>query len=536
MADKDINIRVKAPGVDQVRQQINETAAALAKIPTLAQDINRSTDKAFAAGLETIKENATGASDGTKKLAADAGILSQAFSALKDHLTGLITGFAAFGAFRMARSLLQFFDDLKTKADEAVKKNMELRKSYEDLFEVMNQFTGKGRTETILQTEKLLAETATPAEVGKPAIEEYARQFGGQMKPEDYQAGIRQTLSYAARHGGAATPELIQLMRGFGKNTPTQQGDFMRMITATGGQAGMTDQEVVDTLGRSAPSSRAMGMAPEQTLAMIAALSAGEIGRNKTAMPATTIEAMANPNAEAIKKLGIAGASPNEIFTAVQQRSAGMSAQDKYKMLQSVYGDTGAKGVFKLMPGVAAITPVSPAADAAERAAYEQTPEGQQARTDAGNRIIDQDITSEERVMEQIRSIGKTNQARRRRRFPYQQRYSEMTTLKGGNALLEYAAFDLWKESLSPQQRAAYHKQFSEYSVQASSFGGIAEGPSSEEQAWGKMSPAQRLAELRSVNVSQNAAGGVSITNNNNTIFNQTPPGASPSISPEDTY
>jgi hypothetical protein len=480
MADKDINIRVKAPGVDQVRQQINETAAALAKIPTLAQDINRSTDKAFANGLKEIGDNSEKAVVGTNNLKAETGILADAFNMVKSSLTGLLTGLAAFGTIRIGKAVIQFFDDLHKRQDEAVKKNETLRKSYEDLFEVLGRFDEQGRKQTVMETETLLAETSTSSEVGKPALEEYARQFKGKMSSADYQAGQKQMLGYAQMHGGMATPDLIQLMRGEGMNTTQQQDEFMRTIMGVGKESGLTDRDIIDAYGKSAPGARAMGMNPYQTLAMISTISAGEIGRNKTALPTATIDAMAAPNEDAMEKLGITGQNPNEIYSSVSNKASGMSAQDRYKLLQSVYGDFAAKGVYKLMPGgVKPILPVSAAAAAKEREDFEGTLEAKRNKVDALNNQLKSQTTIEEETI----SRASSRMDEMRSKFAITHPWTDL-----GLSILPLP--HIYKDALA----AKFYQ---------------GDNPNS-------------------VSVINN--------NNNNTYFNQTPPGASPSISPEDTY
>jgi hypothetical protein len=397
MPDKDINIHIGAPGAARTQEQIDSVARSLGKVGSVAEDINKSTDAAFADGLKRIEKIAKGAATGTGKLTSEVGVLGRAFTMLRSHLTGLIAGFIAFGTISIGKGILKFFDDLKTRQDGAVKANEALRKSYQDLFEVMNQFGEQGRKQTVMATEKLLTETSTSAEVGMPAIEEYIRQFKSSMTPADYQAGVRQMLSYANRHGGAATPDLIQLMRGYEMNTPAQQGEFMRKITAAGGQAGLTDREMIDALGRAAPGARAMGMSPEETLSIVAAVAAGEIGRNKTAMPATVLDAMAAPNAEALKKYRIGGETPGDISSAIAKKAADLSASNRYKMLQAVYGDSAAKGVYKIMTGgVVPVSPISEAADKAEQAEYEQTIEAKLNKVDAANRRMNANTSKEE--------------------------------------------------------------------------------------------------------------------------------------------
>lgn len=363
--DRELNIHVKVPGVEQAKTDLDKLAQSA---DNLGAVVDQSTKKQ---------------SQSIKNTAVETGLLGNAFNLAKSHLGGLVTGMIAFGAIKIGRAVIDFFDDLIKKQEEAINKAESVRNRYKNLFEISGQFTEQGRRQTIQETEKLLQETGTSSAVGLPAIEEYTRQFKDQMKPDEYQSGIRQVLGYTARHGGEAMPDLIQLMRGYEMNTPAQQGEFMRTISAAAKQSGMTDSEMINLLGKSAPSSKAMGMSPNQTLSLLSSLAEGEIGRNKTMMPASTIDAMASPQSDALKKYHITGKTPAEVYMETQQKAMSMSPQDRYAMLQDIYGGS-AKGVSKLMlGGVAPIQPTSESLDSAEQQDYLLTAEAKRAKMEA---------------------------------------------------------------------------------------------------------------------------------------------------------
>ena len=214
-------------------------------------------------------------------------------------------GFAAIIAAvsTLAGKISQFFSDFKNRCDEAVGSLQNVRKGFESVFEAMGAFDEKSRKGITADTINLLKKVSVSQEVGLPVISEYTRQFqglvkSGQLSPEQYQQGLEGMLGFAARHAGAATPELITLMAGLGMKTPEQQGTFRRQISAVASNAGLTTEEIVDVLGRATPTAMTMGWKTDEMLNYIGILTAGEVGRQRLTLPTATLEALVHPKLE----------------------------------------------------------------------------------------------------------------------------------------------------------------------------------------------------------------------------------------------
>jgi hypothetical protein len=527
MADKDINIHVRAPGAAETKQQLDKTAE----------------------GVRGMGASVEGAGKKTS-------VASAAFSGFLRFFTA--AGFIALLA-NTARKVTEFFDNLHRRVNEAVKDAENMRQAYSGLFEAMGAYSEAERKKVVKDALSVMSETMTPQAAGIPNIERYTRQFKGQMRPDDYQAGLRNVLSYAARHGGAATPELIDMMRGYGMTTAAQQSEFMRTVSAGSVAAGMTDEEIISAMGRAAPSARAIGMSPQETISTISALAAGETGRNKTAMPAMVIEAMSGPNADALKKYGVAGKTPTEISENVRKKMQGLSAEDRYKMLSDIYGAGAVKGVYKMITsGAPAIVPVSEAADRAEREQYNQTLEAQAAQSAAEAEKQKQDITPSEVSQENVSKIGEQYQKNLQRRHPIRQFWREMWRTKEYEK--ENAAYRLWLENLTPAEKESidaevtrrrgfagktvlrslslrpsvgmskFYINFTPFLAPAQVFYG------NEEQYYDELlTPQQRQQQVIRANQRQtDTDGSVNITHNNNTYITQTPPAARSRVEPND--
>jgi hypothetical protein len=314
-------------------------------------------------------------------------------------------------------------------------------------------------------------------------------------------------------------------------NTPQQQSEFMRTVGAAAAQAGMTDEDVITALGRAAPSARAMGMSPQETISTIAALAAGETGRNKTAMPAAVIEAMASPQNEGLKKHGITGQTPNEISEGVRKKSQGMTDQARYEMLADIYGAGAVKGVYKLMTsGAPAVVPVSEAADAAERETFKQTMEFRSAQTGAKGRGIITQTTSEAEYNAHVREIGRSEQERNAVENPIEEGFSEYAADKlfiPSTWIQNWAAEKAWAESLTDDQKKEILRQVQrEHRIKRM--------PNPKEpdydysirdllqQRWRDMTPQQQFESSTGGNTTYHQH------NYNNIYFNQTPPDARP--------
>jgi len=201
---KDVNIHIKATGGAEAKQQLEGVAQGAQKVGTGVQDM------------------------GTKALIGS-GWVQKALSFLAGPL-----GFAGIaGAIAgVTIKAAKFFDDIKTRSDEAVQQVQQIRNAYAELFQVMNEFSEKGRQALTLETTALLKKTAVTQQVGLPIITAYARTFEktGLMTGPQYQQGLEEMLRYAGRQGAGAVPEMIELMAGWEMITPQEQGAFRRMV------------------------------------------------------------------------------------------------------------------------------------------------------------------------------------------------------------------------------------------------------------------------------------------------------------------
>jgi len=503
MSDKDINIHVKTPGAGEAKQQLDKTAEGVRGLGTTVQGSG-------------------------EKAGSASGKWSLFFS--------LFAGVAIAAAIR---GVVGFFDKIKEKADMAINKADEVRKAYEGLFEAFGAYDEKSRKGIVKKTEQLLLGTGTPGQVGYPTVEKYARQFKEVMPAADYDVGLRNALSYAARHGGTATPELIDLMRGYGMTTAKQQSEFIRTVGAAATQSGMTDEDIITALGRAAPSARAMGWSPQETISKVAALAAGETGRNKSAMPSTVIEAMASPQNEGLKKYGITGQTPNEIIEGVRKKSQGMSAQARYKMLEDIYGAGAVKGVYKLMTvGAPTVAPVSEAADRAEQESYMQTMEARDAQAKAKSKQFITQTKTSAQYAEDVREMGRAAAAANATKNPKEQGVLDLMGYLIPNAMAEWAAYKKWEESLSDEQRESIQGQVKQFrgthGRNIQNFG----DPATQEYWYRMITPQIRFKELTQPEQNQDIPGGGPITINyhydNSMRINERIPDARSRIDPND--
>lgn len=432
---KDVNIHVKTTGTRQTKQEL--------------EGVGRSAEQM---GSKT----------------------SRAANWIKDGLKALIgpLGFAAIAASLAAASakVAKFFDELKKRSDEAVRDNQTLRNSFTALFEAMDAFDERSRQQVTKDVAALLKETAVSKEIGLPIINAYTRQFramvkSGQLTEEQYQRGLRGMLGYGERHGGAETAELIALMAGWGMVTPEQQGAFRRQIAAGAAASGLTDAELIGALGRGMPTVKAMRWTPEQAVATIATLAAGEVGRQKMGLPATTLQGLLAPQETNLAKYGIsAKATPQEILTQLQQMRGQMSQQAFMTMLTDIYGTTAAAGVSKLLTaprgGISealalAAGPEGIRLEQEEERVSRQTLERRDARAKA--RVMEEklDVTLKEQYEEDIREIGEEIRKTRKRRKPIRQWLEDLRTW-GEEKEKEYAAFRAWYENLPADEREKF--------------------------------------------------------------------------------
>jgi hypothetical protein len=474
---KEVNIHVKTTGAQQSKQEIDGVAQSAEKLGQTTEQMGAKTSRASSWIM-----------DGLKSLIGPLG-----FAAIATTL--------AHAAIKVA----QFFDNLKTRCDEAVSNVQGIRKEFTELFEAMDAFDERSRKKVTLETTKLLKETSVSKEIGLPIVNAYTRQFrgmveSGQLTEEQYQQGLKETLGYGERHGGAATAELITLMRGWGIATPEQQGAFRRQITVGADVSGQTEAELIEELGRSVPTAKAMGWTPAQAIEAVAVIAAGEIGRKKTSLPATTMQGLLSPQLANVAKYGISekiAQDPQQLLMQLQQKRGQMDQRALTKMLTDIYGDEAALGVSKLLTApkggirkalIYETTPEAAAAEQKEEQTSRETLERQSAKTAAAAREIELDTTSKEEYEKRIREIGKAYQKVLQRREYYRQWIREFITIGEKNEE-EDAARRKWMKLLTPKEKAAIEKKYL----------GYLEGNKSQyEQAWEETPLRERYEVLTS--------------------------------------
>jgi len=461
---KDVNIHVKSTGTQQVKQELSGVGRS-------AEQMGSRTKRAS----NWIKE-------GLKSLVGP-------------------LGFAAIATALAAASLkvAKFFDNLKTLCDEAVRNVQGLRKEFAELFEAMDAYDERSRRQITKQTVALLKETAVSKEIGLPIINAYTRQYrdmveSGQLTEAQYQQGLKGMLGYGERHGGVATAELVALMRGWGIVTPEQQGVFRRQISAGAAASGLTDAELIGALGRGMPTIKAMGWTPTQAVETIATIAAGEVGRKRASLPATTLQGLIAPQLTNIAKYGISekiAQDPQQLLMQLQSMRGQMDQQKYTRMLVEIYGNEAAAGVSKLLTasrgGIReAITQAATAEGAAAEQREEQTSRETEERllAKAEAAVIEEnlDVTTREQYEEKIRRIGKARRERLKRREPVRQWIREFFTI-GEEAEYEEAARRKWMESLTPEESAAIEEEYLGYAQRY-------------ERAWREMTPQERYEGL----------------------------------------
>jgi len=501
---KDINIHLKTRGTQQAKQELDEAGKSVEKIGEKTEQTGRKTGRASAWIVGSLKKIGT-------------------------------LGFLAIGTAIAAAAgkVAKFFDTVKTRSDEAVREVQEIRAAYESLFEALDAFDEKSRQATTKATNLLLQKTGVTQEMGLPVVNAYTRQFKslvgtGQITQQQYDQGLQGMLGYAARHGGEATTELISIMRGWDMVTPQKQGEFRRMISKGAQITGLTDEEVIGALGRGMPTIKAMGWTPEQAVANIALLASGETGRKKMSLPSTTLDALMAPQLSDIEKLGIpedVTKDPQKLLAFLSAKQPTMDRQKYLQLLTQVYGREAATGVYKLMTvpqrGIQeslrqAAAAEGIAAEQAEEDARKTTLEYRDAVSKARARQIKLDITEEEVYAGKVREIGFTEQKRRQRYQEKRQQIREWLIF-GIEAEKEQAAYLLWKESLTPEEREAIYQEYQQ-SLEKDKFR-ISISPSADifpdfemEWKWRQMSQRQRWENLTRIQRERRPFSGAGYT------------------------
>ena len=447
---KNINIHLKTKGGLQTKQQLNEVGQSARKVGNTTEEMGKKAKRGGGGVVGALKK-----------------------------LVGPI-GFMAIGAAVVAAGVkvAKFFDDIKTRTDTAVREVQQLRAAYTDLFEALDAFDEKSRKAVTKATNVLLQQTGVTKELGIPIIDAYTRQFKalvgtGQITQEQYDRGLKETLEYGARHGGEATKDLVAIMSGWGMTTPDKQGEFRRMIAAGAQKVGLTDADVIDALGRGMPTIKAMGWSPQQAIETVTTIAAGEVGRKKKSLPATTFQALMAPQLAKIEEYGIseeAAKDPKLLLEQLQEKRADMDQKVFTRMLVDIYGTESAAGVSKLLTaprrGISetlrrAARPEGIEAERKEEEDRKGTLEARDAKAKARGRLIALELTEAEQYMEDVRDIGKKRQARLRIDEPKRQLYRETITI-GEAAEQEYAAYRDWADRLTDEERAEVHRKYSE--------------------------------------------------------------------------
>jgi len=444
---KDINIHIKTRGSEQTKQQLQGVGRSAEKVGDSTEKMGKDSERGGSKIVGVLK-----------KLAGPIGFMA------------IATAVAAAAA-----KVAKFFDGIKQKCDEAVRQVQEIRKAYESLFEAMDAFDEKSRQQVTRTTNLILKDVGVTQELGLPIIDEYTRQFkslveAGRITQQQYEQGMKEMLGYAARHGGEATKDLISIMSGWGMVTPEQQGAFRRQIAAGAAEVGLRDEDIIEALGRGMPTIKAMGWTPEEAVEKIAVIAAGEVGRKKKALPATTLQALMAPQLTKIEEYGIteeAAQDPRKLLEQLRKKQADMDRQAFTRMLVDIYGTEAAAGVSKLITtpsrGIQEVLrqaagEAGAEAERAEEKANRETLERRDAATKARARDIKLQRKLDEQYMEDVREIGREAQKELRIKEPKRQRLREALTI-GEAAEEEQAAFREWEKQLGKEGRKRIERE-----------------------------------------------------------------------------
>ena len=443
---KDVNIHIKATGGAEAKQQLEGVAQGAQKVGSDVQDM------------------------GSKALIGS-GWVQKALSFLAGPLGFAgIAGAVAGGAIKIA----QFFDEIKTRSDEAVQQVQKIRANFAELFAVMDTFSEKGRQALTLEMTALLQRTAVTEQVGLPVVTAYAREFRpfvkrGEITEPQYQQGLEQMVRYAGRQGAGAVPEMAGIMAGWGMITPEKQGAFRRMVTEAAQASGLTEEELIGALGRGMPTIKAMGWTPEQALIAVATLAQGETGRKRAALPATTLQALMGVEVPKELQKQIPkelGKKPPELLFYLQTLQGKMPQQDYLDLLTKLYGAEAAPGILKLMAGpprglpeaiTEAAGPAGAAREAQQEKARQETMEATISKTEASGRYRRLETIREEKEMgARLREMGQVEQELRE--HPIRQKRIELLTI-GKEAEKEEILYARWLETLTKEEKLAYEKE-----------------------------------------------------------------------------
>jgi hypothetical protein len=448
---KDVNIHIKATGGAEAKQQLEGVAQGAQKVGSGVQDMG---NKAL-----------IGSGWVQKALSFLAGPLGFA------GIAGAIAGVTIKAA--------KFFDDIKTRSDEAVQQVQEIRNAYAELFQVMNEFSEKGRQALTLETTALLKKTAVTQQVGLPIITAYARTFEktGLMTGPQYKQGLEEMLRYAGRQGAGAVPEMIELMAGWEMITPQEQGAFRRMVAEAAQASHLTEEQLVGALSKGMPAFKVLGWTPEKAIIETAKIASTQITpRQRETMPAMLYEAIMSPQIpkEFEKKIPKEiQEDPAKLLDWIQQQRAIMPQKDYLKLLAGVYGAGTATGFYSWITaretGLGRIVseaagPAGAAREATQEAERQKTLEAAAAKTEAYKTQLELDTVGEEAERaKMLREIGEREKGRweiqhpkrklLRKIFRIPQAGGGLVEAYGEEAEKEHAAYRAWEESLSLEEK-----------------------------------------------------------------------------------
>jgi hypothetical protein len=441
---KDVNVHIKATGGAEAKQQLEGVAQGAQKVGSGVQEM------------------------GSKALIGS-GWVQKALSFLAGPLAFAgITGAIAGATLKIA----QFFDQLKTRSDEAVQHVQKIRANFEELFAVMDTFSEKGRQALTLETTALLQKTAVTQQMGLPVITAYARRFQpfldrGEITKQQYEQGQEQMLRYAGRGKAAAVPEMLDIMAGWqpAMVTPEEQGAFSRMVTETARISGLKEEDIVGAMLMSMPTIKAMEWTPEETLIAVATLAQSKKPRH---IPTTLQALMGGEIPKELQKQipkELSG-KPRELFAHVQALQGKMPQQGYLDLLTKLYGAEAATGVLELTAGPPrglpeAVTEAAGPAGAAREAQQErqrlETMEAYQAKGQAIGKATLLRRTPEEILMEAVRTAGIDIQEDLRTKEPLTQAVREFFQLPTREK--EAATYNAWVSTLTPEQKASIRKR-----------------------------------------------------------------------------
>jgi hypothetical protein len=427
---KGINVPVSVPGANQAKTDLDKVAGA-------AKGIGDATKKTGETGKSGLEQ------------------LSSAWSAIRSSVFVALAAAIAGAAFKVA----QFFDQLKTRSAEAVQNLTEVRAEMAGIFQAMGNISEASQQTTSDYLIGLMEKTRVSKEVAYPVAEAYARQFYGKIPQADYNQGLEGMVGYAARRETTATTEMIGLMPGFGIKTPAQMGEFRRMVSAAAQRAGLTEEDIVNALGRAMPTVTAMGWSYEQALTMITTLAQGQIGRQKTTFPAATMEAVMSPQETKFKEYGLNPKdTPQQIFAAVQQKAATMDRKSALKMLGDIYGTGASRGMLQLMEPMSPLTSGSAVIEQIDETNRMNTKGGITAESDA-EKMKRLNVSPDEFYGTKVNEQGvATLQAQRDKRTAIRDWWNSLFTPE--NQLKKEAAGRAWWNSLSDTQKIKLIHQY----------------------------------------------------------------------------